>query len=425
MDNDVHSLPTDIGAEVEKQPLDLRGKTVAEIASILTSPPIGRDYGIDEPLAHAPPVAAAPSRAAPDVSNLANAAPVTPTAASIAGPKQHLDLRDKSVAEIVSILTSPPVGRDYGIDEPLADVPPVAPASSRAAPDVSNLANAAPVTPTAASIAGPKQHLDLRDKSVAEIVSILTSPPVGRDYGIDEPLAHVPPVAPASSPVAPDPSKLANALPAMPHIANAPPMAPGSAGPNLDLKSRPAEGKIAFEDLRTSRPLHDQGPLVARFGRLSFVAILAGIIAIGATLITFSNQVREHLGDIFGMVAPRFEDPSQARTPTKLPRLVIKAQKGFVNEPLSLGVSINDASGQETVVLAGLASGTTLSTGTPLGFTSWRMLARDVGNAFVYAPKDFVGVMVAAIDLRLPSNWIIESQTVRLEWSQRQSGRRP
>jgi hypothetical protein len=44
------------------------------------------------------------------------------------------------------------------------------------------------------------------------------------------------------------------------------------------------------------------------------------------------------------------------------------------------------------------------------------MLARDVGNAFVYAPKDFVGTMVAAIDLRSASDWLLDSQTVRLEW---------
>ena len=51
-------------------------------------------------------------------------------------------------------------------------------------------------------------------------------------------------------------------------------------------------------------------------------------------------------------------------------------------------------------------------------FTSrgWQMLARDVGNALVYPPKDFVGAMVAAVDLRSPSDWLIESQTVRLEW---------
>jgi hypothetical protein len=51
-----------------------------------------------------------------------------------------------------------------------------------------------------------------------------------------------------------------------------------------------------------------------------------------------------------------------------------------------------------------------------LGFTGWQILARDASNALVYPPKDFVGVMVAAVDLRSPGDWLIGSQTVRLEW---------
>jgi hypothetical protein len=50
MDSDLHTHPKDrignqFGAEPEKQRLDLRGKSVAEIASILTSPPIGGEDG--------------------------------------------------------------------------------------------------------------------------------------------------------------------------------------------------------------------------------------------------------------------------------------------------------------------------------------------------------------------------------------------
>jgi len=326
MDNDVHSLPADqigkaLGAEVERQRLDLRGKTVAEIASILTSPPIGRDYGIDEPLAHAPPVAPSLSPVAPDSSKLANAAPVTPTDRGIAGPKQHLDLRDKSVAEIVSILTSPPV-------------------------------------------------------------------------------------APASSPIAPDLSRLANALPIIPQIANAPPMAPGEV----------AVGEAA------RRFSHDPGPVATQFGRSSSFVVFAAIIAIGAivtigvTLTTFSGEVRKHSGEISGIATRLFDGSSRTSMPTKLARLVVKGQKGLVNEPLPLGVSINDASGGDRVVLAGFAIGTSLSTGTPLGFTGWQILARDASNALVYPPKDFVGVMVAAVDLRSPGDWLIDSQILRLEW---------
>ena len=163
------------------------------------------------------------------------------------------------------------------------------------------------------------------------------------------------------------------------------------------------------------------------FGRLSFAVVLAAIVATGLlALMTFPNEVRKRSGDLSGIVTALFEGSSRARTSTKSPRLVVKRIKGFVNEPLPLGVSISDASGGERVILASFPIGTSISTATPLGLTSWRMLARDVGNAFVYAPKDFVGTMVAAIDLRSPSDWLLDSQTVRLEWvpAARQAPRR-
>src|SRR6202040_1265588 len=79
--------------------------------------------------------------------------------------------------------------------------------------------------------------------------------------------------------------------------------------------------------------------------------------------------------------------------------------------------------GGEKVVLAGLAVGTSLSAGTLLGLTSWQMLARDVGNVFAYAPKDFVGIMDAVIDLRSASDLLMDSQIVRLEWIQKNEQR--
>src|SRR6516164_2305705 len=239
-----------------------------------------------------------------------------------------------------------------------------------------------------------KQRLDLRGKSVAEITSILTSPPIACEGRMDDPLSHASPLASRLPLVVPEPPRFTNASPTL--IADAPAIAPGLQQPPIQTGQR---------------------TVVARFGRLSFVAILAGIVAIGVLiLMTFPNEVRERSADISGMVTTLLEGSSRARTWTKSPRLVVKHIKGLVNEPLPLGVSINNASGEERVILAGFAVGTTLSTGTPLGLTSWQMLARDVGNAFVYAAKDFVGVMVAAIDLRLPSSWLIDGQTVRLEW---------
>lgn len=273
-----------------------------------------------------------------------------------------------------------------------------------------------------------RQRLDLRGKSVAEILSILTSPSIVCEGGMDDRPAHAVPIAPRPLPIALEPAQSTDA----PQSTNTPPMAPGIGGPNLDLQpleSRSSAGGAAVTALEhhSSRVLRllqppiekEQTAVVARFGRLPLVLTLAAVIAIGVTLMMVLNEVHKRSGEVFGMVTSLFEDSSRARTPTKAPRLMVKGQKGLVNEPLPLGVSLNDASGGEKVILAGLASGTIVSVGTPLGVTGWQISAGDVSNALVYAPKDFIGIIVAAIDLRSPGDWLMDSGIVRLEWIQR------
>jgi hypothetical protein len=115
-------------------------------------------------------------------------------------------------------------------------------------------------------------RLDLLSKSVAEIVSILKSPPIEYEDGIDDPLAHAPPVAPRPAPVAPESPGFTDAHPIISNIANTPPTAPGIGGANLvfpPLKSRPTKGEPAAGD--AARQLsRDQRPVTTRLGRLSF-----------------------------------------------------------------------------------------------------------------------------------------------------------
>jgi len=237
--------------------------------------------------------------------------------------------------------------------------------------------------------------LDLHGKSVAEIVTMLTSVPIARAGGTDKPLSP----APQSPPVASEPSR----------FTDAPPMAPGIGGPNLDLQPR--------EDLPEPPIQARQRPAVARFGRLAFAAILAAVVAGGVTLVMLPGEVGKRAADISAMVTALFNGSSRTQKPAKPARLVVENQKGFANEPLALGVTPTDVSGAETVTLAGLAIGTKLSAGEPLGLTSWQMSARDVGNALVHAPKDFVGTMDVVIDLRAAmGDWLMDSQAFRLEW---------
>ena len=94
--------------------------------------------------------------------------------------------------------------------------------------------------------------------------------------------------------------------------------------------------------------------------------------------------------------------PTAASTVNKAgsePRLVVDVQKAFANEPLSLGVSVDFATGHESLLLAGLALGTRLSAGVPVSEATWQLAPRDLNGAYVYAPRDFIGIMSTAVNL--------------------------
>jgi TPR repeat protein len=67
-------------------------------------------------------------------------------------------------------------------------------------------------------------------------------------------------------------------------------------------------------------------------------------------------------------------------------------------------------------MLAGLALGTRLSVGVPVSEASWQLAPRDLNDVYVYAPKNFVGVMNTAIALLSTNQRLIESRAARLEW---------
>jgi TPR repeat protein len=97
-------------------------------------------------------------------------------------------------------------------------------------------------------------------------------------------------------------------------------------------------------------------------------------------------------------------------------RLVVENQRAFANEPLSLGVSVDSATGHESLLLGGLAAGTRLSAGARVSEASWQLSSHELNGVYVYAPKDFVGTMNTAIELLSPNRQLIESRAARLEW---------
>ena len=99
------------------------------------------------------------------------------------------------------------------------------------------------------------------------------------------------------------------------------------------------------------------------------------------------------------------------------PRLVVDVQKAFANEPLSLGVPVDPPTGDETLMLAGLALGTRQClAGAPASEASWQSAPRDLDGVYVYAPKVFIGIMNTAVNLLSANQRLIESRAARLEW---------
>jgi hypothetical protein len=212
---------------------------------------------------------------------------------------------------------------------------------------------------------------------------------------------------------------------------DAPPTAPDAADGRIDqppVRVRHFEASAAIQNMR-GRWLLDPNPVprrVARLGRKSvieaicrmlFVSVLLAIVVfLGITLVTSFDEARKQAGGIAGTITPTPGVSAHFPTTANPARLVVASQKGFANEPLPIGVSLKDASGKETVMLAGLAAGSRLSGGTPLGLAGWLISATDLDQALAYPPEDFVGVIDASINLRSANDQLIDSQVVRLEW---------
>jgi hypothetical protein len=159
------------------------------------------------------------------------------------------------------------------------------------------------------------------------------------------------------------------------------------------------------------------------FVRFSLVVIFAAIVAYGVTMLASSQPGMPWLkgtsaGDHVATIAPA-PPPALPDAPSPS-RLVVEDQQAFANQPLSLAVSIEHGRDDELLLLGGLAQGTTLSAGTSTSPSTWRLPYNKLQGLYLYAPKDFVGVMNTAVNLLGPDKRLLDSRTVQLKWIARQ-----
>jgi hypothetical protein len=189
------------------------------------------------------------------------------------------------------------------------------------------------------------------------------------------------------------------------------------------LRVPPVEGEIPIGDMRGQllvNPELDRLPPIPprrKVDEFSFVFNLLAIVGlVGLPLLGLPDnpgtQIREQPREMI----PVREGLSVARTSPRPTLAVTASQKGYVNEPLPIGIWLNDASGKETVTIAGLAKGTELSLGTADDVGGWLLSAGDLDKTFVGPPRDFVGVMDASVKLSSAGGQLLESQVIRFEW---------
>lgn len=112
------------------------------------------------------------------------------------------------------------------------------------------------------------------------------------------------------------------------------------------------------------------------------------------------------------------EQKSRDAARTASPRLTVDAMRPQqANEATRLTVSARDAGADATVVIRGLAPGSTLSAGTPVGPNTWRLSVEELTGAAITPPSGFVGAVDLTLELHLADNTVADRRSLRLEWS--------
>ncbi len=86
-------------------------------------------------------------------------------------------------------------------------------------------------------------------------------------------------------------------------------------------------------------------------------------------------------------------------------------------EAFPLAVTVVGSVVGASVVVDGLAAGSTLTVGGPLGTNGWRLAAVDLRNALVRPPRGFAGPMDLGLELRLADDTVVDRKLARLEWA--------
>ena len=115
---------------------------------------------------------------------------------------------------------------------------------------------------------------------------------------------------------------------------------------------------------------------------------------------------------------PQISDNAFGRTPphVSMPILAVADAIGEMNAALPLAIKATNYQPGATINLGGLIAGTTLSAGSAVGESQWRIAVDDLPNAQVIPPADFTGSMTIMAELRSGDNEVLVRTPLQLIW---------
>ncbi len=241
----------------------------------------------------------------------------------------------------------------------------------------------------------------------------------------------------------PEPERVAPARnldpPAAGRLAIAPgpttaPGAPDQPSTWLRAPARGFEGDRAMRELRTRMTLDPQlvpeppqpasrGPALKRIVRLLAITGFAAGAAYLVVLFAFPDA-QTAIEERDGTPAPVLTtiDPSRSASPapgraSSVRLALIESRRALANESVPLGVTLTGALDDGAVIVSGLPAGTRLSAGAALDDGSWRVPVAELTQAAVEPPRNFMGAMDLAVELRAADDVVADTSSMRIEWA--------
>jgi hypothetical protein len=119
---------------------------------------------------------------------------------------------------------------------------------------------------------------------------------------------------------------------------------------------------------------------------------------------------------VLSRVLPSWTDNPGQKAEHQTSRLILQNSRASINQPLPLGIALDNGTGRETVVLSELMEGTSLSAGAALGATRWSVPAGDLDKAFISPPQDFKGILNVKVTLYSSTQEVLQTNQVQFEW---------